>query len=53
MSERNVNAYFGIDERNKLSFSKIVFALILQLHEKHFYHLDGSKQVIECLKITT
>ena len=28
-----------------------MFALILKLHEKHFYHLDGSKPVIDCLKI--
>ena len=28
-----------------------MFALILKLQEKHFYHLDGTKPVIECLKI--
>ena len=35
----------------KKSFSNLIFALILKLHEKHFYHLDGSKPVIDCLKI--
>ena len=42
---------FSIDERNKLSFSNLMFAVILKLHEKHFYHLDGSKPVIDCLKV--
>ena len=51
MNKRNLNAYFCIDERNKLSFSNLMFAVILKLHEKHFYHLDGSKPVIDCLKV--
>ena len=34
-----------------MSFSNIIFALILKLHEKHFYHLDGSKPVMNCLQI--
>ena len=28
-----------------MSFSNLIFALILELHEKHFYHLEDSKPV--------
>ena len=51
INKRNLNAYFCIDDRNKLSFSNLIFTLILKLHEKDTYHLDGSKPVIGCLKI--
>ena len=29
-----------------MPFSDLRFVLILKLHEKHFYHLDGSKPAI-------